>query len=101
MERQRASQLHGLSPAESARQTLPEDADDATQVSGAHEVEGSLSDIDSAEFDSIRSSLKRIHGASYGQCIAFRVRGRGPAAVPLCQPGSGHKHRGSFEPARA
>lgn len=74
MERQRASQLHGLSPAESARQVLLQDADDATQRAGTHEVEGSLSDIDSEEFEAIRSALKRIHGASYGLCIDCGVR---------------------------
>jgi DnaK suppressor protein len=74
MERQRASQLHGLSQAESARQTLLQDADDATQRSGTHEVEGSLADIDSKEFDAIRSALKRIHDASYGLCIDCQAR---------------------------
>lgn len=74
MELQRESHLQGLSPAESARQTLLQDADDATQRAGAHEVEGSVSDIDSAEFEAVRGALKRIHGAGYGLCIDCRER---------------------------
>lgn len=69
MERERVSQLHGLSQAEAARQTLLQDADDATQLSGSHEVEGSLSDIDSAEFEALESASQRIHGDGYGLCI--------------------------------
>ncbi len=71
--RDRTSQLHGLTQVESARQTLLQDADDATQRDGAHEVEGSVLDIDSAEFDAVRSALQRIHGASYGMCIDCHI----------------------------
>jgi RNA polymerase-binding transcription factor DksA len=74
MESQSASHLHGLSQAESARQILLQDSNDATQQAGQHEVEGSLSDIDSEEFDAIRSALGRIDGAGYGLCIDCQSR---------------------------
>jgi DnaK suppressor protein len=68
-ERDRAAQLHGLTQAESARETLLQDADDARQRAGEHEVEAIVSDIDSAEYNEIRNALQRIHGADYGLCI--------------------------------
>lgn len=74
MERTRTSRLRGLSQVDSAHQTLLQDADDATQRAGRHEVEGSLADIDSAEFDAIRSALKRVHDASYGLCVDCEKR---------------------------
>jgi DnaK suppressor protein len=67
--RERASQLDGLTQAESARQTLLQDADDARQRAGEHEVKGIVSDIESGEFNEIRNALQRIHGADYGLCI--------------------------------
>jgi RNA polymerase-binding transcription factor DksA len=67
-ERDRVSQLHGLTQAESARQTLLQDADDGRQRAGEHEVEGIVSDIDSGEFSEIRDALQRIHGDGYGLC---------------------------------
>ena len=54
MERQSASQLTGLSQAESAYQTLLQDADDATQRAGIHEVEATVSNIESGEFDAVK-----------------------------------------------
>jgi DnaK suppressor protein len=69
LERDRASQLQGLTQAESARQTLLQDADDARQRAGEHEVEGIVSDIDSSEFNDIHDALQRIHGTGYGVCI--------------------------------
>jgi DnaK suppressor protein len=68
LEQERASQLQGLSQAESARQTLLQDADDARQRAGAHEVEGTVLEIDSAEFNEIRQALQRIHTDVYGLC---------------------------------
>lgn len=65
----RASQLHDLTQAESARQTLLQDADDARQRASEHEVEGIVADIDSDEFNAIRDALQRVHGAGYGLCI--------------------------------
>jgi len=67
-ERDRALQLQGLSQAEAARKTLLQDADDARQRSGEHEVEGIVSDIDSGEFNEIQKALYRIHGVGYGIC---------------------------------
>ena len=72
-ERDRASQLDGLSQAESARQTLLQDADDASQRAGEHEVEGLVSDIESGEFNEVRNALQRIHGANYGLCVDCQV----------------------------
>ena len=69
LERQSASQLTGLSQADSARQTLLQDADDATQRAGTHEVEATVSNIESGEFDAVRSALLRIQGADYGLCF--------------------------------
>jgi DnaK suppressor protein len=68
LERERTSQLLGLSQADSARQTLLQDADDGRQRAGEHEVEGSVLDLDSREFEAIRSALQRIHGDGYGLC---------------------------------
>ena len=68
-ERDRASHLHGLTQAESARQTLLQDADDASQRAGEHEVQGIVAGIDSGEFNEIRGALQRIHSAGYGLCI--------------------------------
>lgn len=68
-ERDRAAQLHGLTQAESARERLLQDADDARQRAGAHEVEAIVAEIDSEEYNDIRSALQRIHGADYGICI--------------------------------
>jgi len=63
------SQLNDQTQVESARQTLLQDADDARQRSGEHEVEGLVSDIDSSEFKAISDALQRVHRADYGLCI--------------------------------
>lgn len=68
-EQDRASQLQGLTQAESARQTLLQDADDARQRAGEHEVEGIVLDIGSEEYKATLQALQRIHGADYGLCI--------------------------------
>jgi DnaK suppressor protein len=73
LERERESQLQGQSQVESARQTLLQDADDASQWSGEHEVEGIVSDIDSGEFNAIRDALQRVHRTDYGLCIDCQV----------------------------
>ena len=46
MERVRESQLHDRSQVAAARETLLQDADDARQRAGEHEVEGIVGDID-------------------------------------------------------
>jgi RNA polymerase-binding transcription factor DksA len=73
LEQTRASQLQGQMQVESARQTLLQDADDASQRAGEHEVEGIVSDIDSGEFNEIRNALQRIHGDGYGICVDCHV----------------------------
>ncbi len=69
LERQSDSQLTGLSQAESARQILLPDADDATQRAGTHDVEATVSNLESGQFDAVRSALLRIQGADYGLCV--------------------------------
>ncbi len=69
LESDRASQLQGLTRVESARRTLLQDADDASQRAGEHEVEGIVADIDSDEFNAVLDALQRIHGAGYGLCV--------------------------------
>ena len=62
------SHLHGLTQAELARQTQLQDADDASQTAGRHEVEAVVSDIDSGEFRAIRDAIDRMKGSGYGLC---------------------------------
>lgn len=69
LERERAAQLQGQSQVVSARRTLLQDAEDARQRAGTHEVEGILADIDSLEFNAISAALQRVHRADYGLCI--------------------------------
>ena len=73
LERERESQLQVHSQVESARETLLQDADDASQRSGEHEVEGIVSDIDSGEFNAVSDAVQRVHRADYGLCIDCRV----------------------------
>lgn len=68
LEHERKSQLQGQSQVDSARQTLLQDADDATQRAGEHEVEGIVSDIDSSEFNAVSDAAQRVHRADYGLC---------------------------------
>ena len=69
LERERESQLHHQSQVDSARQTLLQDADDACQQAGQHEVEGVVADIASSEFQSISDALQRVHHTDYGVCV--------------------------------
>ena len=69
LEGQRRSRWDGLSQVDAARQTLVQDADDAAQQAGAHEVQGSVSDIDSVECAALRSALQRLQGPDYGLCL--------------------------------
>jgi DnaK suppressor protein len=73
LEVQSRARLEGQSQAEHARQVLLQDADDATQQDGAHEVEGTVSDIGSLEFEALRSALQRIRGPTYGVCAECGV----------------------------
>jgi DnaK suppressor protein len=77
LERDRASQLGGLTQVESARATLLHDDDEAGKRAVESEVDGVISDIESGEYNEIRNALKRIHGAEYGLCIDCRE------AIPL------------------
>jgi len=70
---ERESRLHDQPQVEAARQTLLQDADDASQRAGEHEVEGIVSDIDSAEYNALRDALQRVHHADYGLCIDCQV----------------------------
>ena len=73
MQSDSAARLHQQTQVDAARQTLLQDADDATQQDGAHEVEGSVATLDSAEFQALRDALQRIHRADYGLCIDCQV----------------------------
>ena len=73
LERDRKSQLQEQSQVESARQTVLQNADDASQRSGEHEVEGIVSDIDSGEFNAISDAVQGVHRADYGLCIDCQV----------------------------
>lgn len=66
--RSRATQAQGRSQAELAREVLMQDADDASQRAGAHEVDARLADLGSAELDALAAALQRIHGVGYGIC---------------------------------
>jgi RNA polymerase-binding transcription factor DksA len=68
-ERQRQVRLQGLPEVEQARQTRQQDADDATQTAGRHELEATVEDLDLADFELIDSALRRIHGKDYGVCV--------------------------------
>ena len=72
-ERLSTLQLEGQSQVEAARRVLLQDADDARQREGTHEVEGIVADIDSGEYTAIRAALERIHGAAYGLCVDCHV----------------------------
>ena len=72
LERGRELHLEGQSQATSARQTLLQDADDAGQRAGEHELEGIVGDIDSGEFQAISDALQRVHRADYGLCVECR-----------------------------
>jgi RNA polymerase-binding transcription factor DksA len=68
MVRQGRTDTQGLSQADHALEVARQDADDATQQAGAHEVEASVADIDSAEFAALRAALLRVPGPAYGVC---------------------------------
>lgn len=63
-----ATHLQGLTQAVLARETLLQDADDASQTAGRHEVEGIVSDIDSSEFRAVSDAIERMKGSAYGLC---------------------------------
>ena len=60
-----------------ARETLLQDADDARQRAGEHEVEGIISDVDSNEFKALSEALQRVHRSDYGLCVDCQ------AAIPF------------------
>jgi DnaK suppressor protein len=68
LEQARATEFQGLSQAESARETLLQDADDAGQRASAHEVEATVSDLANDEYDAISDALLRVAGDGYGVC---------------------------------
>lgn len=76
-ERLSNSQREGQSQVESARRVSLQDADDASQRAGIHEVEDIVADIDSGDYAAIRDALERIHGPAYGLCVDCR------AAIPF------------------
>ena len=69
LQRRSAVRLHGASQVQEAQLERLQDADDASERAGAHEVDGIVSDIDSVEFNALTSALQRIHGVGYGVCV--------------------------------
>ena len=67
--RSHAPQAQGTSQAESAREVLMQDADDARQGAGAHEVEATLANLGSVKIEALAAALKRVHGNGYGICV--------------------------------
>jgi DnaK suppressor protein len=68
LEQAREAEFQGLSQAESARETLLQDADDAAQRASAYEVDATVSDLASDEYDAISNALQRVAGDGYGMC---------------------------------
>jgi DnaK suppressor protein len=68
MRRHSATDLDELSQTEHASKVARQDADDATQRAGDHEVEAIVADIDSGEYAALHASLMRIKGRDYGKC---------------------------------
>jgi DnaK suppressor protein len=73
LELERGSKLHHRSQVEMARETLLQDADDARQRAGEHEVEDIISDVDSVEFKAVSDALQRVHRTDYGLCVDCQV----------------------------
>lgn len=66
---ERLTQLYGLTQAESAREVLSDDADDASQRASEHEVEAIITEMENTESSEIANALGRVHEAAYGICI--------------------------------
>lgn len=64
-----ALHLEGMTQTEHANLTRLQDADDATQRVGAHEVEATTEAIESDDYNAVSSALTRIYTADYGICI--------------------------------
>jgi DnaK suppressor protein len=63
-----AATLDGQPQVEHARQTLLQDAEDASQHNGEREVESGVSDILSSEYDALALALARVDDPDYGLC---------------------------------
>jgi RNA polymerase-binding transcription factor DksA len=73
LKRRSGAKLEDMSQAQHAYQTSQQDVDDATQRLGDDEVEATVSDMDSREFNALTQALQRIHGADYGLCVDCHV----------------------------
>jgi RNA polymerase-binding transcription factor DksA len=69
LKNERISQLNGQSQVAAARDTLLQDADDASQQSGEYEVQGIRGDLNSEEFQKVSDALQRVHRMDYGVCV--------------------------------
>ena len=69
LKRQNASYLEGLTLTEHAQQVRLQDADDATQRAGEHEVEDTVMEIDNNEIEALTSAMQHMHDADYGLCV--------------------------------
>ena len=64
-------ELHrqGLTDVDQAHDEKDQEADDACQHGGDHEVEAAQSDIDHEEFDALSNALQRVYTPEYGLCV--------------------------------
>jgi DnaK suppressor protein len=70
---QNSSYLQGLSLVEYAQQSRSQDADDASQRAGDHEVEETVLEIDNNKIEAVSSALQRIQSEDYGLCVDCHV----------------------------
>ena len=69
LERQLELRRQGLTNVDQAYDEKDQEADDACQHGGDHEVEAAQSDIAQEEFDALSNALQRVHTPKYGLCV--------------------------------
>jgi len=69
LQRRSDQRLEGLSQAGHAGVVIEQDADDAAQRAGDHEVEDIVADSESGEFAALRDALLRVQSEDYGFCV--------------------------------
>jgi DnaK suppressor protein len=69
LESQLELRRQGLTTVDQAYDEKDQEADDACQHGGDHEVEAAQSDIDQKEFDALSNALQRVLTPEYGLCV--------------------------------
>jgi RNA polymerase-binding transcription factor DksA len=69
LEARQSIRREGLSEVDHEQLEMEQDADDAQQRAGDHEVEAALIDIEKQEFIELRDAMQRIEEDDYGACI--------------------------------